>query len=206
MNTGAKSFDFSALDGTRIFCRSWKHVSGKPKGVVQVAHGAAEHSGRYDRFARFLDANGYLVYANDRRGHGDTRVRSGALGDAGPHAWNRMVAEARELTVLIERAHPGLPIALFGHSMGSFLAQDYMARYGRAVAGVVLCATNGVFNPFQSAGRGARGFRPSGAAGSTRTLQDVFRSLGQVQPRVHTRQGRVRLAEPRFRRGAKVYR
>lgn len=142
-----KTFEFSAADGERIFCRAWTNIVGERKGVVQIAHGAAEHGGRYERFARFLNGSGYLVYANDHRGHGKTRVRSGALGDAGRDAWNCMVADARLLTDLIGRTHPTLSIVLFGHSMGSFLAQDYMARYGHAVAAVVLCATNGVFNP-----------------------------------------------------------
>jgi len=141
------SFNFAAADGTKIFCRRWADVSGQCKGAVQIAHGAAEHSGRYERFARFLNDNGYAVYANDHRGHGRTRVRSGELGDAGPDAWNRIVGDARELTDRVRGENPRRPITLFGHSMGSFLAQDYMARYGKSVDAVLLCATHGVFDP-----------------------------------------------------------
>lgn len=147
VTTKDDTFTFPAPDGIEIFGRRWTDVAGTLKGVVQIAHGAAEHSGRYERFARFLNANGYAVYANDHRGHGRTRVRSGELGDAGPDAWNRIVGDAHELTGLIRREYPQSPIILFGHSMGSFLAQDYMARYGKSVAAVVLCATSGVFNP-----------------------------------------------------------
>ena len=147
MSSNSKSFQITASDGAAVFCRYWADVKASGKAVVQIAHGAAEHSARYERFAQFLNANGYFVYANDHRGHGHTRLRSKILGDAGPDGWNRMLSDARELTDLIVREHPGLPVVLFGHSMGSFLAQDYMARYPRAVAAVVLCATNGVFNP-----------------------------------------------------------
>lgn len=145
MNEPAATFRHTAADGTSVYCRRWTAVHGSARGVVQIAHGAAEHSGRYARFAGFLNAHGYVVYANDHRGHGETRVRSGALGDAGPDGWNRMVEDLRELTALIRRAYPRAPIFLFGHSMGSFLAQDYVQRAGADLAGVVLCATNGVF-------------------------------------------------------------
>jgi len=140
------TFDFAAPDGTRVFVRRWADVQGTPKGVVQIAHGAAEHSGRYDRFARALNASGYVVYANDHRGHGKTLVRSMKLGDGGPDAWNHYVEDERQLTLLIRDENPGLPVVFFGHSMGSFIAQDYAARYGKAADGVVLCGTSGVFN------------------------------------------------------------
>lgn len=139
------TFHYRAADGTSVFARRWR-PAGSVRAAVQIAHGAAEHSERYDRFARFLNAHQYAVYANDHRGHGQTRVRSGALGDAGPDAWNQFVGDARELTRVIRNEMPGQPIVLFGHSMGSFIAQDYLARYGAIIDGIVLCATNGVFS------------------------------------------------------------
>jgi alpha-beta hydrolase superfamily lysophospholipase len=67
---------FSAGDGTRVSYRQWL-PAGTPKTVLQVVHGAAEHSSRYDRFAKLAVASGYAVYATDHRGHGHTRLRSG---------------------------------------------------------------------------------------------------------------------------------
>ncbi|MBX3619611.1 MAG: alpha/beta hydrolase [Rhizobacter sp.] len=140
----APTFTLDTSDGTKLFVRRWLAVEGTPKGVVQIIHGAAEHSGRYDRFARHLNQAGWLVYADDHRGHGHTRVRSGALGDAGPDAWNKFVSDERELTTYINRQHPGQKVFLLGHSMGSFIAQDYAQRYGSSIAGVVLSGSNGV--------------------------------------------------------------
>ena len=57
---------FSAGDGTRISYRRWLPAS-TPKTVLQVVHGAAEHSSRYDRFAKLAVASGYAVYATDHR-------------------------------------------------------------------------------------------------------------------------------------------
>jgi alpha-beta hydrolase superfamily lysophospholipase len=118
---------FAAADGTLIDHARWL-PGGSPRAVLQVVHGAAEHAGRYDRFARAAVARGHAVYATDHRGHGRTRLRSGRLGDAGPDAWNRMVGDEIALAQRLRAAHPGVPIVLLGHSLGSFIAQDLITR------------------------------------------------------------------------------
>lgn len=132
---------FAAADRTNIHYRHWS-PAGRPRAVVQIVHGAAEHSGRYDRFARALTAQGYAVYATDHRGHGRTRLRSGATGDAGPDGWNRMVDDEIALTQRLRAAHPGIKVALFGHSLGSFMAQDYIERRGELLDALVLSGTS----------------------------------------------------------------
>lgn len=114
-------------DGADIHYRQWQ-PDGDVRAVVQIVHGAAEHGGRYARFAGALLAQGYAVYASDHRGHGLSRMRSGQLGDAGADAWEHFVSDEMMLSALIRRNHPGAPLILFGHSMGSFIAQDYITR------------------------------------------------------------------------------
>jgi len=97
---------FSAGDGTRVSYRRWL-PAGTPKTVLRVVHGAAEHSSRYDRFAKLAVASGFAVYATDHRGHGRTRLRSGKTGDAGPDAWNRMVEDEIAFT---QRCAPRIPV------------------------------------------------------------------------------------------------
>ena len=68
------TFTLKDPQGFEIFVYRWDPQPGVPvKAVVQIAHGAAEHALRYKRFARFLNAAGYIVYANDHRGHLDGR-------------------------------------------------------------------------------------------------------------------------------------
>lgn len=129
-----------ADDGVEVHYQYWAPTAS-PRALVQIVHGAAEHGERYDRFAGFLVDNGYAVYATDHRGHGRTRLRSGALGDAGPDAWNRMVTDEIQLSRLIGQDHPGKPLILFGHSLGSFIAQDYITRQGGQLDGLVLSGT-----------------------------------------------------------------
>ena len=132
---------FSAADNTAIHYRRWLPAV-RPRAVIQVVHGAAEHSGRYDRFAKALIGQGYAVYATDHRGHGRTRLRSGATGDAGPDGWNRMVEDEIALTQRLRAEHPGLKLALFGHSLGSFIAQDYIQRRGELLDALVYSGTS----------------------------------------------------------------
>jgi len=131
----------TAGDGTQLALHRWPVPPASAKAVVMIVHGASEHAARYDRFARFLNERGYAVYAMDLRGHGSTRLRSGALLDAGPDAWNRFVEDQKWLRDLIAREYPGKKLVLFGHSMGSGIAQDYMTRYGRSVDAYVLSGT-----------------------------------------------------------------
>ena len=67
---------FTDADGIDISYRSWL-PEGNPRAIVEVAHGASEHSGRYARFAEFLTRRGYAAYAVDHRGHGATSAATG---------------------------------------------------------------------------------------------------------------------------------
>ena len=131
----------AAGDGTQLALHRWPVAPATARAVVLIVHGASEHAARYDRFARFLNDNGYAVYAMDLRGHGGTRLRSGALLDAGPDAWNHFVEDQKWLRDLIGREYPGKKVVLLGHSMGSAIAQDYMTRYGTSVDAYVLSGT-----------------------------------------------------------------
>jgi alpha-beta hydrolase superfamily lysophospholipase len=136
------TFTMTVADGTRVVVERW-FPPGAPTAVVQIAHGAAEHARRYDRVARLLNEAGYAVYADDHRGHGRTAGSLERAGLGGVDAWNGMVRDAKELTDLISARHPGLPVVLFGHSMGSFIAQDYLPLWGEGLTGAVLCGTTG---------------------------------------------------------------
>jgi alpha-beta hydrolase superfamily lysophospholipase len=138
----ATSFTFTDPDGYEIFVRKWMPARA-PKSVVQIAHGASEHGLRYERLARFLNESGYSVYANDHRGHGETAGTLEVAGEAGPGGWNALLEDAWQLTEIIRQENPGLPVFLFGHSMGSLMAQGYIERWGRMLQGAVLSGTFG---------------------------------------------------------------
>ena len=140
----SETFTFKEGTGPDIFVYKWIPDGGvETKAVVQIAHGMAETAVRYERFAERLTAEGYLVYANDHRGHGKTVVDADRVGDLGDDGFNNMVKEMRRLQVIIKEENPGLPFFLLGHSMGSFLLQRYLCLYGNELDGAILSGSNG---------------------------------------------------------------
>jgi alpha-beta hydrolase superfamily lysophospholipase len=135
MNTSTSSF-LSQADGTPVTTYTWADVAGQPAGVVQIAHGLAEHGERYDRFAKALNAAGFLVHAVDHRGHG--RTANGRLGDFGPAGFEGLIADVARFGALLRARHDGIPLFLFAHSMGSFAAQAAILDHASTWSGVVL--------------------------------------------------------------------
>lgn len=131
----------SPHDGLPLFVRTWQ-PDGEAKGIVQMAHGMAEHSARYERFAQALTDAGYAAWMHDHRGHGETSTEQEDRGYyADDHGWDTVVEDMHTVTRAIAEAHPGLPLFFFGHSMGSLLGRDYITRYGQDLVGAVLSGT-----------------------------------------------------------------
>lgn len=119
--------------------------AGPPRGAVQINHGLAEHAGRYARFARFLAARGFAVYAHDHRGHGLTVAPGAPQGSFGPEpAARNVVADVAAVHDLIGTEHPGAPVIVFGHSMGALITLNFVLEHHRRVAGAA--AWNGNFS------------------------------------------------------------
>jgi alpha-beta hydrolase superfamily lysophospholipase len=112
---------------------------GRPRGVVQINHGLAEHAARYGRFARFLAGHGFATYAHDHRGHGLTTAPDAPLGSFGKKpAVETLIADVAAVHDLIEAEHPGLPVIVFGHSMGALIAVDFVQKHHDRVAGAAV--------------------------------------------------------------------
>lgn len=133
----------SDVDQMAIRYRTWHPPCGiETRAAVQITHGIAEYSARYDRLARFLAARGCVVYALDLRGHGQTAGPEG-LGQLGVTAWDDMAADIKQLADIARTQDPDLPLIAFGHSMGSALTQSHIQNHGDLLAGAVLCGTLG---------------------------------------------------------------
>ncbi|KQV26021.1 MULTISPECIES: alpha/beta fold hydrolase [unclassified Microcella] len=131
---------FVDAQGVTIHYYVW--APGRPKAVVQLAHGVGEHALRYEALAQELVNAGYAVYADDHRGHGMTGVEmtdgdSSKMGRLGPGGLRATIQDLRDLSAIIRTDHPELPLVLLGHSWGSLMAQiilnDHAADYDAAV-------------------------------------------------------------------------
>ena len=141
----------TASDGVEVVYRSWPRRDAK--AIVVIAHGASEHSGRYDRFALALNGAGYAVYAVDHRGHGRTAESTGK-GRFGKGDGGSVLDDLRDLIAAARAEVPGVPVVLFGHSMGSMFAQAYVTRFGEGLAGYVLSGCPGVMEGAADLGAG----------------------------------------------------
>lgn len=146
-------FRLPAPDGAAIFVRSFL-PDGPARALVQLAHGLAEHSARYERFATALTDIGIGLYANDHRGHGQTATGREQLGYFADYdGWHKVVRDQRLLFEEIESRHQGAPVFLMGHSMGSFIARSAMRDLSHQVAGLILSATTHELQITVQAGR-----------------------------------------------------
>lgn len=128
----------SPTDATPLATYSWTGSVAEPRGVVQVAHGLAEHAARYDRLAQALNAAGFVVVAHDHRGHGRSVASEADLGDFGEAGFEGLIADIVAYGASVAADHPDLPLFLLAHSMGSFAAQSVLLDHSQQYAGVIL--------------------------------------------------------------------
>ncbi len=148
------NFTFTARDGEEIFYTHWPLGKKEPiRGVVQIAHGIGEHIGRYDAVALALNKEGFVVYGNDHRGHGRTANDGKTLGQyTGESFWEDAVEDMHEMTQLIKSEYPDTYFILLGHSLGSLLSRDFIARYGAEIDAVIISGTAGYIKVLGPAG------------------------------------------------------
>ncbi len=128
----------------------------QPKAIVQIIHGIAEHAGRYEDLAAYLNSQDILVVAEDHMGHG-LSMKTGTQGyfDGG---WFTAAADCHKLTELTMEEYPDVPYILYGHSMGSFLARTLLTEYpDSGIAGAIICGTGWMSGAVLKAGLAACG-------------------------------------------------
>ena len=158
--------DYASHDGkTRINAKLWtspKFGDGssadgqveRPKAVVQIVHGMAEHIDRYDDLARFLVGRGFIVCAEDHIGHGSSAASPAEFGHMPAHGGKDiLIGDVHTLRRMVSELFAGVPYVMYGHSMGSFIVRAYLARHGDGLAACVLSGTGNVPEMLSKGGR-----------------------------------------------------
>ena len=138
-----ENFKFKDSDGIELNVYKWI-PKGEKIGVVQISHGMTENVLRYDEFAEYLNDKGFIVYGHDHGGHGltaRTKEDLGYISDNEGFDW--LVRDLYELISNAKQENKGLPIYLFGHSMGSFVSQRFVELHGKDIDGLILSGSNG---------------------------------------------------------------
>ena len=128
-------FKFESFDGKPIHVYEWSDCA-EPQGIIQIAHGMGEYTGRFFNHAEFFERNGFIVFSDDHRAHGKTDPDT--LGYCAGDIFTDTLKDMAALTRLYKNKYPGQKVILLGHSYGSFLAQAYLERYCGYISGAVL--------------------------------------------------------------------
>lgn len=119
------------------------------RGVVQFAHGMAEHKERYFDFMKYLAAAGFVTVIHDHRGHGESLRSPEDLGYFYDNTGRAVVEDLHQIAVAVQEMYPQKPYILFGHSMGSLVARCYAKKYDSYLDKLILCgppAKNGLIS------------------------------------------------------------
>jgi alpha-beta hydrolase superfamily lysophospholipase len=146
MNILKKDFYYpSSSKEHSIYARSWMSDNSKDiKAVLQIAHGMAEHSDRYDDFAHYMASQGFAVYANDHAGHGNSLNKDKDLGYFSENDGRyHLVEDMYTLTKIAKEQNNKVPYFLLGHSMGSFLSRSYAVKHGNELSAAIFMGTGG---------------------------------------------------------------
>lgn len=150
-----KQTDFQIVTGAHaLHCYRWL-PERMPRATLLIVHGLAEHAARYKRLAGALTGAGHAAYALDLPGHGRTARSERELGVfAEREGWRAALDAIAALHARAAGEQPGRPLFVLGHSMGSFLVQDYLVEHGARLAGAVLSATSGDLGALRPIGLG----------------------------------------------------
>ena len=135
----AEKYLFKTVNGDTLKGFSWK--ADKAKANLVIVTGMEEHSFRYNDFALFMNKNGFNVVCVDHYGQGENVDNIADLGKVPTSFFSKSVRNIDDIVKL--QKENGLPTYLFGHSMGSFMTQDYIQRFAKSVDKVVICGSNG---------------------------------------------------------------
>ncbi len=114
---------------------------GEIKGIVQIAHGMAEHKERYYSFMEYLVGNGYLAVIHDHRGHGVSVKTQKDLGYFYDDKAEYIVEDMHQITKQMKEQYPDKKLILFGHSMGSMVVRKYIKKYDKDIDQLIVCGS-----------------------------------------------------------------
>ncbi len=145
MSFNLQTITLPSSDGVHsLYAEIYEPRDAEPVGVVQLSHGMVDHVGRYGALAEFLAENGFVFAGHCHLGHGKSAADRDELGYfADKGGAEKVIADVGGMNAVLRERFPGLPIFLFGHSMGSFIARIYAERSPDTVDGLIIHGTGG---------------------------------------------------------------
>ncbi|MBM74190.1 MAG: hypothetical protein CMK59_02210 [Proteobacteria bacterium] len=173
-------------DGALLATYRWK--ANTPKANLLVLHGMSQHAGRYAEFANHLCSNNIDVFAHDHRGHGDTDPEQPRGFFGSKNGWDLVLKDVQTHIEEIQK-HSDAPLFILGHSMGSFIAQEALIRYGSQLSGALLSGSGGPLDLLGQIGRYVARIEKlkSGPLGISKILnQNAFEEYNKIFAPIRT--------------------
>ncbi len=145
MNYDLSELTFPSSDGTHtIHAEVYIPKTGAYKAIIQLAHGMIDFVERYKGLADFLTGEGYIFAGNDHLGHGKSVASSEDYGFfASKGGADYVIEDLHTMNRHLRHTYTGVPVILLGHSMGSFIARLYAAKYPRTISALIIHGTAG---------------------------------------------------------------
>lgn len=125
-------------------------IPEKPRGILQLVHGMAEHRERYHDFMDYCAEHGLIVAIHDHRGHGASVKSDNDYGYFGKGGIEALVQDVHQITMYLKKRFPGQKLTLFGHSMGSLIVRCYAQEFDADIDNLIVCGS-----PSKRVGAGA---------------------------------------------------
>jgi alpha-beta hydrolase superfamily lysophospholipase len=149
-----QEFSLPSSDGVHQLHGALWLPAGEVRGVIQLVHGISEYILRYQPFAEFLSLHGWAVVGHDHLGHGGTAADPAEYGwFSDREGWSYITRDTRAVRIWAGARWPGLPYAILGHSMGSFVTRTYLIDYPGTVDGAILSGTGQEAAPLVALGK-----------------------------------------------------
>jgi alpha-beta hydrolase superfamily lysophospholipase len=110
---------------------------GKIIGTLVVVHGAGEHIRRYQNLVEALVPAGFILTGYDHRGHGRSEGQRGHI-----NSWSEYQDDLHKFMGLARDLAPGLPMFIYGHSLGSLIVLDYILHHPEGLNGAIISGTS----------------------------------------------------------------
>lgn len=136
-----ESYFASEADGLEISYMKVLPEGESCRGIVQIVHGMSEYKERYIPFMEYLAGHGYLAVIHDHRGHGKSVKSREDLGYMYGGGAEALVGDIRTLNRMLHEEYPGVPLILFGHSMGSLAVRAYARKYDTTIDMLIVCGS-----------------------------------------------------------------
>lgn len=140
-------FSIPSADGKSTLA-AYAVIPASPRAMLQISHGMCEYFLRYEGFAEYLSEQGILVFGHDHLGHGHTAKAPEELGFTAEGGGAEILcADVRRVAEHMHTRYPDLPLLLFGHSMGSFIARAVLEEDASLYRAAIICGTGGPDTP-----------------------------------------------------------